>query len=223
MPSIAISNYCATTYSRDGYLLYDIIKMKIMNKIILFHFPFLILALLFVVNIPLCAQQLDEPKSTEDLSFLNGKWDVVRVYSPDSDNERVLNGTLICEESLDGQFIKCTYEMERPGKIRGLDVVYFNYNSIYKLYESVWLSSTWPIKGILQGNLQKEAERYILSTSGQFQIENNVTEYVRDEMKTIKSKGENLNSFVRETHIRTSNFEEGVWHHHMTETAQRIK
>ena len=113
--------------------------------------------------------------------------------------------------------------MQRPGKIRGLDVVYFNYNSIYELYESVWLSSTWPIKGILQGDLTKETDHYVLSTSGEFKIENNVMEYVRDEMKTIKSKEQNVNSFVRKTHIRTSNFEKGVWHHHMTETAQRIK
>lgn len=194
-----------------------------MKKIFSSHSSFLILLLLCAINIPLSAQQFDEPKSTEELSFLNGKWNIVRIYSPDSDNERVLKGTLICEESLDGQFIKCTYEMKRPGKIRGLDVVYFNYNSIYKLYESVWLSSTWPIKGILQGNLQKGTDHYILSTSGQFKIENNMIEYVRDEMKTIKSKEQNLNSFVRKTHIRTSNFEEGVWHHHMTETAQRIK
>ena len=184
---------------------------------------FPILLLLCGINIALNAQQSDESKSTEDLSFLIGKWNIVRIYSPDSDNERVLNGALICEESLDGQFIKCTYEMKRPGKTRGLDVVYFNYNSIYDLYESVWLSSTWPIKGILQGHLQKESDYYILSTSGQFKIENNVTEYVTDEMKTLISKEHKINSFIRKTHIRTSEFEEGVWHHHMTETAQRIE
>ena len=113
--------------------------------------------------------------------------------------------------------------MKRPGKIRGLDVVYFNYNSIYELYESVWLSSTWPVKVILQGNLQKESDSHILKTSAQFKIENNVTEYVKDEMKTMISKEQITNSFIRKTHIRTSDFEEGVWHHHMTETAQRIE
>ncbi len=193
------------------------------KNINLIYRPFIILLLLCGITTSLNAQQSDVSKSTEDLSFLIGKWDIVRIYSPDSDNERVLKGALICEESLDGQFIKCTYEMKRPGKTRGLDVVYFNYNSIYGLYESVWLSSTWPIKGILQGNLQKESDYYILSTSGQFKIENNVTEYVRDEMKSIKSKERKMNSFIRKTHIRTTNFKEGDWHHHMTETAQRIE
>lgn len=194
-----------------------------MKEIIPFHRSLLILLLLAAINVPLNAQQFDGPKSTKDFFFLIGKWEISRIYSPDSDNERVLNGALICEESLDGQFIKCTYEMKRPEKIRGLDVVYFNYNPIYELYESVWLSSTWPIKGILQGNLLKEADHYILSTSGEFKIENNVMEYVRDEMKAIKSISPNVNSFVRKTHIRTSNYEKGVWHHHMTETAKRVK
>ena len=182
----------------------------------------LIITLLFSFNVPLFSQQTAESKSTGDLDFLKGSWDVVRVYSPNTENERILKGTLDCEESLDDQFIKCTYEMQRPGKIRGLDVVYFNYNSIYDLYESVWLSSTWPIKGILQGKLSLNEGQKALSTSTEFEIENKVMEYVRDELiLEIADSGEN--SFVRKTHIRTSNYEEGVWHHHMTETARRME
>lgn len=193
-----------------------------MKKIIPINKAVLILILLCATSLSLMAQQSNESKSTEDLSFLVGKWEIVRIYSPDSDNERVLNGSLICEKSLDDQFIKCTYEIKRSGKIRGLDVVYFNYNSIYELYESIWLSSTWPIKGVFQGTLQKNTDHFILSTSGQFEIENNVTEYVKGEL-IIQAKELNLNSFTRKTHIRTTNFDEGVWHHHMTEIAKRIK
>jgi len=164
----------------------------------------------------------NQPKSTKDLSFLIGEWEVIRIYSPNSDQQRTYNGTLVCEESLDGQFIKCVYEMQRPDKIRGLDVVYFNYNNIYNLYESVWLSSTWPIKGMLQGDLKKDADQLTLNTSGQFKIENEVTEYVKDEL-ILGTKEEELNSFTRKTLIRTSEYEAGVWHHHMTETATRRK
>lgn len=198
------------------------IKIATMKKINAINKVVLILILLCWTNHSLFAQQHGESKSTEDLSFLIGKWEIVRIYSPDSDNERVLNGILICQESLDNQFIKCTYEIKRPGKIRGLDVVYFNYNSIYEVYESVWLSSTWPIKGLFQGTLQKNNDRFILNTLGQFEIENNVTEYVKGEL-IVQVEGLNLNSFIRKTHIRTSDYEEGVWHHHMTETAKRIK
>lgn len=171
-------------------------------------------------NITSVAQPAVDIKSTNDLSFLVGTWDIVRNYSPNSDEERVLNGTLVCEDALDDQFIKCTYDMKRPGKIRGLDVVYFNYNSIYKLYESVWLSSTWPIKGILQGNLERSNHQHTLRTSGQFKIENDITEYVKDEL-IAPVVDLDLSSFTRHTHIRTSEYEEGVWHHHMIEQAKR--
>jgi hypothetical protein len=190
-------------------------KTNPINKVVL------ILILLYGTNLSVFAQQSDELKSTEDLSFLVGKWEIVRIYNPGSGNERVLNGTLICKESLDDQFIKCTYEIKRPGKIRGLDVVYYNYNSIYELYESMWLSSTWPIKGLFQGTLQKNKNLVIFSTSGQFEIDNNVTEFVKGQL-IVQGKDLNFNSFTRNTHIRTTNFEEGVWNHHMTETAKRI-
>jgi hypothetical protein len=192
-----------------------------MKKIIHINKALLILIILFGSNPSLFAQQSDESKSTEDLSFLIGKWNVARTYNPNSDNQRILNGTLFCQESLDGKFINCTYEINRPGKIRGLDVVYFNYNSIYNTYESMWLSSTWPIKVLMQGTLQKNEDNIILITSAQFQIENNVTEYVKGEL-VIGTKEPDLNSFTRKTLIRTSNSEEGAWHHHMTETANRI-
>ena len=200
---------------------YDIGKIIAMKKIIQINKALLILVFLYGSNPSLIAQQSDESKSTRELSFLIGKWNVVRIYSPNSDNRRVLDGTLICKEALDGKFINCTYEINRPEKIRGLDEVYFNYNSIYNMYESIWLSSTWPIKVLMQGTLQKNAGNIILSTSAQFQIENNITEYVKDEL-IIGTEESNLNSFTRKTFIRTSNFEEGAWRHHMTETAKRI-
>ena len=176
--------------------------------------------LLCFANITSVAQPSEDIKSTNDLSFLLGTWDIARTYGPDSDEERVLMGTLVCEGALDDQFIKCTYEMERAGKIRGLDVVYYNYNSIYKLYESVWLSSTWPIKGILQGNLDRNIDQHTLRTSGQFKIENDITEYVKDEL-IAPVVNLDLNSFTRHTHIRTSEYEEGVWYHHMIEHAKK--
>ena len=193
-----------------------------MKKIIPINKTVLILILLCATSLSLMAQQSRESKSTEDLSFLVGKWEIVRIYSPDSDNERVLKGSLICEKSLDDQFIKCTYEIKRPGKIRGLDEVYFNYNSIYNNYESLWLSSTWPIKVLMQGTLKRDSSNISLNTSAQFQIENDIMENVKDEL-LVGTKESNLDSFTRKTFIRTSDYKEGVWHHHMTETANRLE
>ncbi len=162
----------------------------------------------------------DNIKSTSDLSFLVGEWEVLRTYGPKTDKPRVMHGTLSCEEAMDGNFIHCTYEMERPGKIRGLDVVYFNYNSIYDTYESLWFSSTWPIKVLMQGTLEERRDGLSLRTSAQFQIENGVTEYVKGELMT-NSATMDLSSFTRQTMIRTSEYEEGEWYHHMTEVVTR--
>ncbi|WP_190808495.1 DUF1579 family protein [Flagellimonas sp. S3867] len=191
-----------------------------MKKIISFYKAHLILTVLHCTT-SLIAQQPNETRSTKDLSFLIGKWNVERIYNPNNDNERILDGTLICEESLDGKFIKCRYEINRPEKIRGLDEVFFNYNPIYNMYESIWMSSTWPIKVLMQGTLQHNTDNIILNTTAHFQIENSVTEYVKDEL-IIGTKGEDLNSFTRKTYIRTSEYEDDDWHHHMTEIATRI-
>ena len=161
-------------------------------------------------------------KSTEDLSFLIGEWEVERIYSPKSDQPRIMNGTLVCNYTMDKQFIKCTYEMQRPGKIRGLDVVYFNYNTIYELYESMWLSSTWPIKGILQGQLVRKAESLSLHTAGQFAIQDGIMEYVRDSLIAGTSSKEKK-SFFRKTYIRTSKDPDGYWLHHMNEKVSAVK
>ena len=160
-------------------------------------------------------------KSTEDLSFLIGEWEVERIYSPNSDEPRTLKGTLVCDYSMDNQFIKCTYEMQRPGKIRGLDVVYFNYNSIYELYESMWLSSTWPIKGIMQGQLNKETDSLTFITKGQFPIQDGIMEYVKGSLVAKNLDGNNK-SFFRKTYIRTSKDPEGYWFHHMNEMVTQV-
>ncbi|MEO1048995.1 MAG: DUF1579 family protein [Bacteroidota bacterium] len=181
----------------------------------------LTLLILHSSNMLVVAQAPDESKSTADLSFLIGEWRVTRIYSPDSEGQRILKGTLTCRKALDGQFINCTYDIERPGKVRGLDEVYFNYNSIYGLYESMWLSSTWPVKVLMQGNLEKSAEQMVLKTSAQFPIENDVMEYVQGEL-TIGTEETKPSSFERKTFIRTSKDEDGVWRHHMTEKAEKM-
>ena len=181
------------------------------NKVVL------TLTVSLMATMSLIAQAPNESGSTEDLSFLIGKWNVVRIYSPNSDKERTLNGTLVCKESLDNKFINCRYEIERPGKVRGLDEVFFNYNPIYNMYESIWLSSTWPVKVLMQGTLKQNADTIVLNTTAHFQIENSVTEYVKDEL-IVETDNE---SFTRKTFIRTSEYEEDEWFHHMTEIAKR--
>ncbi len=180
------------------------------------HSLLLVFTLVMAMNFSLMAQESQESKSTKDLSFLIGKWNVVRVYGPNTENKRTLQGSLVCKESMDGKFINCRYEVERPGRIRGLDEVFFNYNSIHDQYESLWLSSTWPIKVLMSGNLTREGGATILSTEANFKIENEITEFVKGKL-VLDAEG---NSFTRNTHIRTSETDD--WYHHMVETAQRI-
>ena len=182
----------------------------------------IILLTLMLISSSLLWAQEGSTRSTQDLDFLLGEWEVTRIYSPDTDKERSMKGRLVCKESLDGKFINCRYEMERPGKIRGVDEVYFNYNQIYELYESMWLSSTWPIKVLMQGTLNQGDENIILETEAEFLIENDVMEYVKGKL-IIGAEGDARNSFKRKTHIRTSKDEAGYWFHHMTETAERIE
>ncbi|GEM_PF-2964717 len=158
--------------------------------------------------------------STQDLEFLIGEWDVTQTYRPGTDSSRLLNGRLTCEYDLDEQFVRCNYTMERPGKSDAINEVYFNYNSIYDQYESLWLSSTWPIKVLLQGELKKDDQALQLNTEASFHIENNLIEYVRDELVT-ELRSSKVEYFKRETYIRTS--EEDDWFHHMTEEARRIQ
>ena len=157
--------------------------------------------------------------STDDLSFLVGEWEVTRIYGPETDNPRTLLGRLTCSNDLDGQFINCLYEMERPGQLQALDQVYFNYNPIYKAYESLWLSSTWPIKVLMKGELRSSGDSVSLETTAEFEIENGIIEFVKDEM--IISDRE-AREFSRKTHVRTSDSPANEWYYHMLETAEKI-
>ena len=177
----------------------------------------LFIALIVGTSFNLLAQENE--KSTEDLNFLTGTWEVERIYNPTGDEPRILIGTLVCKTVMDSTFINCRYEMERPGKIRGLDEVYFNYNAIYDTYESLWLSSTWPIKVLMQGTIEDGEEAKVLATKAEFEIQNQVMEYVSGK---LFFDPENTGSFMRETHIRTSEYEEGVWYHHMTEKVKKV-
>ena len=189
--------------------------MKNINRLSKISFFILSIVLAFTST-----AQSNETKSTKDLDFLIGDWSVTRTYRPSTENERVMKGSLICKESLDGKFINCRYEMTRPGKANGIDEVFFNYNSIYDTYESLWLSSTWPIKVLMQGTLQRTNGKLNLNTLADFEIENGVIEYVKDEL-ILDGTRESQSSFKRETHIRTSNSKDNAWIHHMTEVAEK--
>lgn len=178
---------------------------------------FLLPSILVLISELLFAQS---PKATSDLAFLIGQWEIERTYNPQSDTSRILNGTLSCEWSMDNQFIKCSYVMERLGKISGLDEVYFNYNPIYGKYEHMWLSSTWPIKVLMQGDLTSRGSVLQLNSAAEFPIGNEVLEYVKSEL-TIDSV--EPVSFQRKTHIRTSKNNANNWRHHMTEKARKQK
>lgn len=183
-----------------------------------FAVTFVVAAIFVGSELP--AQTEDSGYSTQDLSFLVGSWSVRRVYSPGSDRERDIEGTLDCREALSGTYVFCRYEFARANARPVIDDVYYNHNPIYDRFESVWMSATWPIKVIMAGNLDTNDSVSVLKTSAEFPIENGVVEYVRGKL-SVSREAPAPASFTRNTHIRTSDYEEGVWHHHMIETATR--
>lgn len=122
-----------------------------------------------------------------------------------------------CQTVMDDQFIQCSYDIKRPGKKPALLEVFFNYNTIYDEYESLWLSSTWPVKVLERGSLEIKGEERILTGFAEFEIEEGVVEYVRDKLVMTDSS-----FFKRQTYIRTSRDGADVWKFHMIEEAWRV-
>ncbi|NKB90478.1 MAG: hypothetical protein GKS06_19905 [Acidobacteria bacterium] len=174
-----------------------------------------LLATLFLV--PGTPETIQQP-STADLFFLLGDWEVERINSPGLPEERRRHGTLSCRETLDAQYIRCQYVIPRIDALPSRDDVYFNYNPIYERFESLWLSSTWPIKVLMHGSVTVEADTVVLRHSAEFPIENGVMEFVRGELHYDAT----TDSFERRTHIRTSEYAPGDWRHHMTEVARKV-
>ena len=144
-----------------------------------------------------------------------GDWSVKRVYEPGTDRERTVNGTLKCSKALSERFIKCTYFFERKGRAPIHDDVFLNFNAVYGVYESVWLSATWPIQVIMSAKPSKSPGRLVWDSN--FLIENNVREWVRSTW-TIDNDG---GTFARKTDIRTSRHPDANWTHWMNESANR--
>lgn len=155
--------------------------------------------------------------STKDLEPLIGRWQAQWTYSPGTDEERVVDGDLNCEYTLNDLHIFCRYQFDREELPDIIEHVYFNYNPIYERYEAIWVSGTWPIKVLMSGELTEEPDRISLNMRSEFPLQNDVLEQVRSEMVIRKS-----GSLSRKTYIRTSEYEEGAWRHHMTETAVRL-
>ncbi|MEP5612179.1 MAG: DUF1579 family protein [Cyclobacteriaceae bacterium] len=154
-------------------------------------------------------------KSTADLSFILGEWMMKMTYNPDSDEPGVQEGTMCCGWVMDSTYIKCKYALERPSKKQALNDVYFNYNPLSKKFESMWMSSTWPVKVLLVGDMSNQNDTTILTTRAEFPIENNLTEHVRDVL-TIENGS---SRYIRKTYIRTST--ETEWKYHSLEEAYR--
>lgn len=175
-----------------------------------------LLATFLLLNHVGISQQDELRDSSERLKFLIGSWEVERTYSLGTSNERKMGGSLDCQLDLNDKFISCLYDMVRPGRVNSLDHVYFNYNPIYGQYESMWLSSTWPIKVTMVGGMKKEGKAIAMASSAEFLIENDVMEFVRGQLQFENEL------FERNTYIRTSKDEEGVWKHHMIEMARKV-
>ena len=162
----------------------------------------------------LAAQEVTASGATAHLSALIGTWDIERTYAPGSRDERTLKGSLGCAEGIGGAYIRCRYVLPRSGQTPAIEEVYFNYNPIYSRYEALWLSSTWPIKVVMQGDLVPEPSGLVLSGQAEFLIQNGLTESVRSEHRLQKD------GFVYRVFVRTSDSPEGVWREHMVERAR---
>jgi hypothetical protein len=162
----------------------------------------------------LAAQEVTASGSTAHLSSLIGTWDVERTYAPGSRDERTLTGSLVCAEGIGGAYIRCRYVLPRSGQTPAIEEVYFNYNPIYGRYEALWLSSTWPIKVVMEGHLLSERGGLVLSGEAEFPIQNGLIESVRSEHRLEKD------GFVYRVFVRTSDSSEGVWREHMVERAR---
>ncbi|NAY93019.1 hypothetical protein GTQ34_13930 [Muricauda sp. JGD-17] len=172
---------------------------------------------LFLLSLSFVYAQKDSViGSTKDFSFLIGEWNVERIYGPKTENPRNLKGTLKCEYAANEQFVKCTYNFKRPNKSNAMDIVYLNFNGIYRRHESLWISSAWPIKVLMQGNIDFMEEELIHTSKAQFQITDTVTEYVQSTLRMKLYKA----LFVRDTDIKTS--KDSVWHFHLREKAVKI-
>ncbi|MEM9495061.1 MAG: hypothetical protein AAGA09_03585 [Pseudomonadota bacterium] len=157
---------------------------------------------------------VEETPTVDDLGFLLGDWSVERIYQPGTENERIAAGDLGCKKALSQQFVRCAFYFERPEQPPIHDVVFFNYNEIYGVYESLWLSATWPIKVLMRA--EPAAPGASLRWEADFLIEDGVREWVRSEWRL----GED-GAFTRRVEIRTSNDPAGDWLHWMDERAVR--
>ncbi|QSE96110.1 DUF1579 family protein [Fulvivirga lutea] len=149
-------------------------------------------------------------QGTSDLNFLLGEWKVKRIYSPNTDKVREYAGKMSSVYSLDSAFIECRFEFERPDKKKAIDLVFFNYNSLFNQYESMWLSSTWPVKVLMEGKI----EQNVLSTAAQFPLGNGQTEYVRDTLEFTNNK------LLRRTYITTDSTLRN-WTYHLLEVSEK--
>jgi len=157
--------------------------------------------------------QADNAPQTADLDFLIGDWNVTRVNRPGQEGERTFTGSLTCEPALEGQYIRCVYYFERDDRGPIHDEVFFNYNSIYGTYESLWVSATWPIKNTMRAEPGQSPDA--MTWTSEFLIENGVREYVRSFWNVSDAAG-----FSRRTDIRTSEYADGEWLHWMNEIVE---
>ncbi len=169
----------------------------------------------FAAMVTFAAAESDSGKlspSNDDLAFLLGDWSVHRVYQPGTEFERAMDGSLECDQAVSDQFIKCRFQFDRPDGAPIHDIVYFNYNGIYGVYESLWLSATWPIKVLMNAKPIETNENFVWRAD--FLIQDEVREWVRSEWTRCDDGG-----FSRRTEIRTSRDPEGQWLHWMDERA----
>ncbi len=185
--------------------------MKKRFKIIEQGIGLIFVILIFFMIVSWCPKEI----SKEKFEFLLGEWSVERTYFPDTDKKIELNGTMDCVYDLDGKFIRCIYNIPRTGKTDIIDVVYYNHNSIYKNYENLWLSATWPIKVLMQGQLKKSFGKIEYNSKASFKIGSGITEYVKSKMKIDLKE----DVFIRNTHIKTS--KDTIWRFHIKESAAK--
>lgn len=139
---------------------------------------FNVLLAAFLISTPLHA----EDKSTKDFSFLIGTWSVEATVRLNSDSPITATGERVCAYYLNEDYVKCETQRSYSSGRSGVSSSLHNYNHLYGYYESIYLSSGWPIKPFGKTTISKDGDAIFWVNEFEFQTGDGRTENVRAEI-----------------------------------------
>lgn len=134
------------------------------------------------VSVLYATQLHAEEASTKDFDFLIGAWSLEATAQPESDAPRQSEGEKVCAYFLDTSYVKCESTLTNAnGSVRTAGSLH-NYNRIYSYHESLYYSSTWPIKPLGRSTITRKGNEILWVNEFEFPLSDDRIEYVRAEM-----------------------------------------